>query len=245
MSFNITAIAITGVPDYRIGMIKGHVVLVPFNAPMTVGAFVCTSLNTTLTATFAAAITMTAANANVTLSPTGTGIVTISPATAGTLNNVSLGQTTPLAVTATALTATAAVALSPANANVTLSPTGTGAVTLNPATAGTINNMSVGVTTPAVVRSSNFQMPYADYTASGAAVTATVFSGRVRVPAAGSSCVVTISGLSATANVQISALNIDTTATRYMVTVASGSFTITTNVAATANADFLYLVTNP
>ena len=192
MSFNITAIANTGIPDFRLGMIKGHVVLVPFNAPMTVGAFVCTSLNTTLTATFAAAITMTAANANVTLSPTGTGAVTISPATAGT-----------------------------------------------------INNMSVGVTTPAVVRSSNFQMPYADYTASGAAVTATVFSGRVRVPAAGSSCVVTISGLSATANVQISTLNLDTTATRYMLTVASGSFTITTNAVATANADFLYLVTNP
>jgi hypothetical protein len=47
----------------------------------------------------------------------------------------------------TTLTASQAVTLSPANANVTLSPTGTGVVTINPATAGTINNMNIGATT--------------------------------------------------------------------------------------------------
>jgi hypothetical protein len=40
-------------------------------------------------------------------------------------------------------------ALSPANANVVLSPTGTGTVAVNPATAGTIDNVAVGSTTPA------------------------------------------------------------------------------------------------
>lgn len=38
---------------------------------------------------------------------------------------------------------------SPLNNNVTLSPTGTGTVTINPATTGTINNMTIGSVTPA------------------------------------------------------------------------------------------------
>lgn len=62
------------------------------------------------TATFSGAISATPANANITLSPTGTGTVTISPAS-----------------------------------TVSISPTG--ALTLNPTAAGTINNMSIGATT--------------------------------------------------------------------------------------------------
>lgn len=45
------------------------------------------------------------------------------------------------------LTATGTVNLSPANQNVTISPTGTGQVIINPATAGTIDNVSLGGTT--------------------------------------------------------------------------------------------------
>jgi hypothetical protein len=52
-------------------------------------------------------------------------------------------------VTASTLTATSTVTLSPSNANVVLSPTGTGVVTINPATAGTINNVAIGGTTAA------------------------------------------------------------------------------------------------
>lgn len=48
----------------------------------------------------------------------------------------------------TTLAASGAVALSPANANVVASPTGSGVVTINPASAGTVNNVSVGATTP-------------------------------------------------------------------------------------------------
>lgn len=39
--------------------------------------------------------------------------------------------------------------LNPANASISIAPTGTGSVTINPATAGAINNMSVGATTAA------------------------------------------------------------------------------------------------
>ena len=40
-----------------------------------------------------------------------------------------------------------AININPANAQVAISPTGTGSVTINPATAGTINNMAIGGTT--------------------------------------------------------------------------------------------------
>jgi hypothetical protein len=92
-------------------------------------------------------VTLSPLNAAVTLSPTGTGVVTVNPATAGTINNMSIGATTRGSGAFTTLDANAAVGLSPANAAVTLSPTGTGVVTINPAAAGTINNMSIGATT--------------------------------------------------------------------------------------------------
>lgn len=101
--------------------------------------------STTLTAT--GAVALSPVGANVVISPTTTGLVTISPNTAGSMNNMVIGGSTPLAITSTTLTATGAVALSPANLNVVISPTGSGLVTLNPATLGSINNMSIGATT--------------------------------------------------------------------------------------------------
>ena len=41
-----------------------------------------------------------------------------------------------------------AINLNPANSQVSLAPTGTGTVVINPATAGNINNMTIGATTP-------------------------------------------------------------------------------------------------
>jgi hypothetical protein len=38
--------------------------------------------------------------------------------------------------------------INPANGNVSIAPTGTGTVTINPATAGTMNNVAIGATTP-------------------------------------------------------------------------------------------------
>ena len=57
------------------------------------------------TLTAASTVTLSPANANVSLSPTGTGVVTVNPATAGSLNNVTIGQSTALAGTFTNLTA--------------------------------------------------------------------------------------------------------------------------------------------
>lgn len=70
------------------------------NGPVTASTFSASST-----------VTLSPANANVTLSPTGTGTVTMAPATAGTLNNVSIGQSTAAAGTFTALTATGTTTL--------------------------------------------------------------------------------------------------------------------------------------
>jgi hypothetical protein len=47
------------------------------------------------------------------------------------------------------LTLDGAFNMNPSNATIQISPTGTGTLTVNPATAGTINNMAIGGTTPA------------------------------------------------------------------------------------------------
>ncbi len=101
---------------------------------------------TTLSAS--SSVNLSPANANVSLSPTGTGFVTINPATLGSIDKVAIGGTTPAAASVTTLTASAAVTLSPANSAVILSPTGTGIVTVNPATTGAMDNINIGAITP-------------------------------------------------------------------------------------------------
>ena len=123
---------------------------------------------TTITAS--STVTLSPASANVAISPTGTGTVAISPAgaltiaptTASTLDNTAIGVTTKAAGNFTSIGATSrgtalfttldansTVGLSPANANVTISPSGTGNVVISPATAGTIDNIAIGNTTRA------------------------------------------------------------------------------------------------
>jgi hypothetical protein len=115
-----------------------------------------TSTNTTV---------LSPANATVTISPTGTGTVTIAPATTGSIDNVNVGATTAATGRFTTLTTTSTTTLSPANANVLIQPTGTGAVTISPATAGTINNMSIGATTATTGRFTTVQSTVATGTA--------------------------------------------------------------------------------
>jgi hypothetical protein len=92
-------------------------------------------------------VSLSPANANVTASPTGTGTVTINPATSGNINNMAIGGSTAAAGTFTSLTANGATNLNPANNDVNVNPTGTGKVVINPAAAGTIDNVNIGVTT--------------------------------------------------------------------------------------------------
>jgi hypothetical protein len=121
------------------------------------------SLSTTIVTP--GAFTASPASANVVLSPTGTGVVTIGPATLGSLNNMTVGATVASTGAFTTLGATSTVTLSPASANVVLSPTGTGVVTINPATLGSIDNVNVGATTAGTGRFTTVQSTVATGTA--------------------------------------------------------------------------------
>ena len=103
------------------------------------------------------AVGLSPANQAVTISPTGTGTVTINPATVGAIDKVNIGANTRGTGAFTTLAANSTVTLSPASANVAISPTGTGTVTISPAAALTINptavsamdNVNIGANTKA------------------------------------------------------------------------------------------------
>lgn len=95
-------------------------------------------------------LTASGSGALITFSPTGAGYVTINPNTAGSIDNMAIGGSTPKAGSFTTLSATQN------NFNVTLSPTGTGtvaispagALTINPTTVSNMDNVYIGNTTP-------------------------------------------------------------------------------------------------
>lgn len=92
-------------------------------------------------------------NQQISIAPTGSGTIAINPATTGTINNMSIGQvTSPKAGTVSILAANSAVQFISSNQTITVSPTGTGTVTINPANLGAIDNVAIGATTPAAGR---------------------------------------------------------------------------------------------
>jgi hypothetical protein len=99
--------------------------------------------------TAAGAVTMTDGNQQITMSPTGTGTVTVNPATVGNINNVHIGVTNARAGTFINLSANGHVNFIQENQTVNISPTGTGTLTMNPAAAGSMHNVTLGLTTPA------------------------------------------------------------------------------------------------
>ncbi len=87
--------------------------------------------------------TFSPSNANVVLSPTGTGVVTINPGSLGTLNNVSVGGSTPAAGSFTTLGATTTISAGVAastSGTYNLSGGSSGTIAIKPqAAAGTYN----------------------------------------------------------------------------------------------------------
>ena len=117
--------------------------------------------NTTIGSTTAAAASFTTINANSTVDITGTTDATNATGDTGILRVEGgasiakkvysgggfIGGISGGSGSFTTLGASSTVALSPANANVTLSPSGTGTVTLAPAGGGSISNMSISGST--------------------------------------------------------------------------------------------------
>lgn len=89
--------------------------------------------------------TLTATNASVT-----GGTLTLTPTTAGAINNVNIGASTPGTGAFTTLSATGAATLNGAGNKLTVSGTGSTFVA-SPASAGTLDNVAIGATTPAAV----------------------------------------------------------------------------------------------
>lgn len=102
---------------------------------------------TGLTAT--STVTVTSNNQAISIAPTGSGTVTINPVTTGTINNTAIGLTTPKTMSVTSLGINGTASMTTPDQVVTLSPTGTGTVTINPANLGSIDNVTIGVTTAA------------------------------------------------------------------------------------------------
>ena len=111
---------------------------------------------TALTAT--GTISFSPANANVTISPSGTGSVTINPATTGSINNTNIGSSTPATGAFTTLSANGIVNFNPNNANITITPTGSGVLTVSSGATGNIDNISIGATTASTGRFTTVSM---------------------------------------------------------------------------------------
>lgn len=134
---------------------------VNWERPGTLGSLTANSVAAT-TLTASAAVTLSPANANVVISPSGTGIVTINPATVGSINNMVIGGSTAKAINGTVIVGTTY------NGNTITTGTGTltlGSATLNIGTGGTLGS--------AAFTSSSAYVPAMSPVASGGAVATT------------------------------------------------------------------------
>ena len=111
------------------------------------------------------------ANAAVAISPTGTGTVTINPATASTMNNVAIGGTTPLTGAFTTVKASTTVGVGAAT------PSTSGAGITFPATqsastnANTLDDYEEGTWTPIVGGDATYNFQNGRYVKIGSVVT--------------------------------------------------------------------------
>lgn len=87
------------------------------------------------------------AGSDISIAPTGTGSLTLSPST-GSIQNMDIVSKT--------LSATETVTLTPANRNVTIIPSLNGVLTIDSGLTGTINNVNIGEDTPGTGNFTNF-----------------------------------------------------------------------------------------
>jgi len=112
-------------------------------------------------------------------------------------------------------------------------------------TGGTVNGTTIGVTTPAIVKTSNLQAgTNTDISGTPGNGTSSGTRGRAAFAAAGTSVVVTSTLVTAASSVLVQLGGADATLTSVRVTAAAGSFTVTGNAAATATTPFDFLVVN-
>lgn len=187
---------------------------------------------TTLTGTLDAngQVNLDPANLNVTISPTGTGSVTISPGGSvtigptGTTTIGTAGQTETHRGNIVANTSNQTVTLSPSGTgSVTISPGGTGSVTMAPTVAGNINNMNIGASTRG---SGAFTTLAANSTMSLSSTSAThTISSNTSSSGTGSGALVITGGLGVGGTIYAGNFNTSGTLTSSGTTTVTGTFT--------------------
>jgi hypothetical protein len=90
-------------------------------------------------------LTASGTGAIITFAPAGSGYVTINPATTGTIDNMTIGGSTPVRATFTNVTITDTLTISGSGSG-NISPSGN--LVLNPTLPGDMNNIYIGNTTP-------------------------------------------------------------------------------------------------
>jgi len=148
------------------------------------------------------------ANAAVSIAPTGTGTVTINPATVGTMNNMAIGGTTPAAGAFTTVTASSAIGVASG---------GTGATTLT----GLLKGNGTSAFTAATAGT--------DYVAPGTSTSFTalqIFSGSSSVAAATLTNAKEVTTISATAATGTIAYDVTTQSVLYYTSNASANWTV-------------------
>ena len=90
-------------------------------------------------------LTASGTGALITFAPSGAGYVTINPATTGTIDNMTIGGSTPVDATFVNVTVTNTMTIT-GSGNVVMAPAGN--LRLNPTTTGDINNLYIGNITP-------------------------------------------------------------------------------------------------
>jgi len=135
----------------------------------------------------------------------------------------------------TTVAATGAVTMNPANAAVSLAPSGTGNATFGPTGTGSGTLQRIGA----------MSVLSTDSSGTPGAATINTLSGKAAFAAAASSVVITNSTVTATSKVFCVLQANDATLTDIKSVVpAAGSFTVTGNAAATAATAFAFLVIN-
>jgi hypothetical protein len=153
--------------------------------------------------------------------------------TGGSVNNTPIGQTTASAGSFTNLAASGSLVANGANVNHSLSPTGTGSVTIG----------ATGTGSTTLTRLNSLTVVSTDSSGTPGNATINTLSGRAAFAAGGSTVVITNSLVTANSKVFVQQRN-DTTLKSISVNPAAGSFTVTGNAAATAITIFDFLVVN-
>lgn len=142
-------------------------------------------------------------------------------------------------VTQGGTTMTGALTFTTANVSANFSPTGTGTVTINPATFGTINNMNIGQTTMGLGRFNQFQLLFTDNSGTPGNTSFNTPRGRLAIAAGASSVILTntqIANANTTVLAIINQASADATLTHIQRAVTgTNTVTIHGNAAATSN----------